>query len=333
MLLPAIQAAREAARRSQCTNNLKQLAIGSQNFHDIYKRFPVASFEMNFRVQNSTNPADFTGNRNRWSYLVSLLPFCERQPLYDDFLNNHLAKTTPWDNTSVTTSKIPTFLCPSDGQANSVADGQRQPTSYHCNRGDYRLNWDWNECRGVFGQGAQQFKTVASVTDGLANTMAIGEVKCGVSGSTKIGQALATGWGFTNGAAPAPCLARQQADGTVSGSVSGWDGTMGSRWADSVAVYTHWHVILGPNAPSCSNGSEDWGMITASSYHPGGVNVALCDASVRFITNSIDAGDPNVGESSLPGSPNQGYTGPSLRGVWGALGTVSGGETVQSQDR
>ena len=106
----------------------------------------------------------------------------------------------------------------------------------------------------------QQFKTVASVTDGLANTMAIGEVKCGVSGSTKIGQGLATGWGFTNGGLPAPCLARQQADGTFSGSVSGWDGTMGSRWADSVAVYTHWHVILGPNAPSCGNGVEDFAM-------------------------------------------------------------------------
>ena len=63
LLLPAIQAAREAARRTQCTNNLKQMAVASQNFHDTYKRFPVASYEMNFRLQNSANPADFTGNR------------------------------------------------------------------------------------------------------------------------------------------------------------------------------------------------------------------------------------------------------------------------------
>ncbi len=61
LLLPAIQAAREAARRTECTNKLKQLAVGSQNFHDTYKRFPVAAYEMNFRLQNSTNPADFDG--------------------------------------------------------------------------------------------------------------------------------------------------------------------------------------------------------------------------------------------------------------------------------
>jgi hypothetical protein len=309
------------------------LAVASQNFHDTYKRFPVAACEMNFRLQNSANPADWAGNRHRWSYIVSLLPFIEQQPLYDDFLANHLGQTVPWNTNDLTRSKIPSILCPSDGQAIGVAPTDRQPTSYHCNRGDYRLNYDWYESRGVFGRGDQKFRAISSILDGTSNTMLISEVKVGVSGSTRVGQAFANGWGFTNGGPPAPCLARELPDGTLSGTLQGPDWLMGWRWADSHSIYTQWHPVLPPNRPSCGNSGEDFALITASSYHPGGVNVSLCDASVRFISDSIDAGDPNAQEAGSPllTDPNrpQDYNGPSLRGVWGALGSAAGGESVR----
>jgi prepilin-type processing-associated H-X9-DG protein len=332
--LPAVQAAREAARRSQCVNNLKQLALGCHNFHDTYNRFPVATHEMNFKHPTLSTPTDprFDGNRHRWGYLCSLLPYVEQQPLYDDFLSNHLGVTVPWSTNSLTTAKINTFLCPSDGGANNVRVSDRQPTSYHCNRGDYRLNYDWYECRGVFGRGEREYHTMSSVKDGTSNTMMLSEVIRGVEGSNRVREAFASGWGFTNGGAPAPCLAREQPDGTLSAPLQGADWLMGWRWADSHSIYTQWHPVLPPNKPSCGDSGEAYALIASTSYHPGGVNVAMVDGSVRFVSETIDAGDPNVGEASLPNliDPNrpQDYKGPSLRGVWGALASSKSGEVV-----
>jgi len=333
LLLPAIQAAREAARRSECVNNLKQLAIATQNFHDTYGRFPVASNEREF-MNYTGAPARPPGNYHRWSYLVALLPFIEQQSLYEDFLANHLGQTTPWSNTTLTMAKISAIICPSDSNASTApgVNGGKQPTSHHCNRGDYRLNYDWDECRGVFGDGTKKYHTMASITDGTANTMLISEVKIGLRGSRKVGEAFANGWGFTNGGPPAPCLARELPDGTLSGSLQGGDWLAGWRWADSHSIYSQWHVVLPPNRPSCGNSGEDFAMITASSDHPGGVNVVFVDGAVQFIADSIDAGDPNAAEASSPllvdpGRP-QDYAGPTLRGVWGALGSSFGGESV-----
>jgi prepilin-type N-terminal cleavage/methylation domain-containing protein/prepilin-type processing-associated H-X9-DG protein len=337
LLLPAVQAAREAARRSQCVNNLKQVALGCHNFHDTNKRFPVASHEVNFKDPTLSTPIapNYTGNRHRWSWICAVLPFIEQQPLYDEFLANHLGQSVPWTADNLTRTKIDTILCPSDGSANNVRADKRQFTNYHCNRGDYRLNYDWSECRGVFGRGDRQFHTMASIKDGTSNTMLISELICAVKGGNRVGEAFATGWSAVNGGPPAPCLARKQADGTLSPPLQGvgdWDGWgIGYRWADSVSIYTQWHPVLPPNAPSCGDSGESWAMMTASSYHPGGVNVAFADGSVHFIMETIDAGDPTVGESSLPNLPSnpQNYAGASLRGVWGALGSSFGGETVK----
>jgi len=330
LLLPAVQAAREAARRSQCVNNLKQMALATQNFHDTYKRFPVASHEVNFKhpTLSTATSISFSGNRHRWSYICALLPYIEQQPLYDEFISNHLGITVPWSTNDLTRTKINTILCPSDGAALGVAVNQRQWTNYHCNRGDYRLNYNWNECRGVFGQGVQQFHKMATIKDGTSNTMLISEAICGVEGSTKVGEAFARGWGFTNGGPPAPCLARALPDGSLSAPLQGGSWRTGWRWADSVSIYTQWHPVIPPNGPSCGNTGENYALMTATSYHPGGVNVAFTDGSVHFISETIDAGDPTIGEDSLGVPRPQDYRGPSFRGVWGALGSSRSGETV-----
>ena len=126
LLLPAVQAAREAARRSQCTNNLKQLGLAAQNFHDTYKRFPVASYEMNFKDPDNSTPTApvWSNNDQRWSWICSVLPFMEQQPLYDLSVSNHLnTSSNPWTSSDLTATKIQTILCPSDGQAGSVPAG------------------------------------------------------------------------------------------------------------------------------------------------------------------------------------------------------------------
>ena len=325
LLLPAVQAAREAARRMQCTNNLKQLGLACQNFHDTYNEFPTAC---------SQNAAKAVGGSNwqRWSYACTLLPFMEQQALYDEWVTNRIGATNPWDTNDFTCALIPGFLCPSDGNG-KTSSGTRARISYHCNRGDYWLHWDWDECRGVFGDRERTYHTMASIEDGTSNTMLISEVRIGKQGSNRIETGFATGVGGGNGAAPALVSSRAGANGMLNGSVSTNDQCAGWRWADAHSVYTQWHAVLPPNSPNGGNGPEDWSLISASSYHPGGVNVAFVDGSVHFISETIDAGDPNdtVFDSPYPPSdPNrpQDYGGPSVYGIWGAMGSSSGGEVA-----
>ncbi|RMF91889.1 MAG: DUF1559 domain-containing protein [Planctomycetota bacterium] len=331
LLLPAVQAAREAARRSQCTNNLKQLGVALHNFHDTNKRFPAATHEQNF-----VNPPNSTSNAyyERWSYACSLLPFMEQRALYDEFMQNHLGITRPWNDNSLTRARIDTLLCPSDGQSKGIPGRNQAPISYHVNRGDYWLNWDWYECRGVFGRGDKKVVSFASLQDGSSNTIAVSECKIGVKGSRKVTEAVARDAGAYNGAPPSLCLAQVGANNEFTGNVETGDWQIGWRWADSITPYTLFFTMLPPNGPTCGNTGESWAIVTASSYHPGGANVLMCDGSVHFIQETVDAGDPTLTVNDMPTPPvdssrPQDYGGPSPYGVWGALGTIQGGETVQ----
>lgn len=334
LLLPAVQAAREAARRSQCTNNLKQLSLATHNFHDTYGYFPSGIRQKAW--ENPTNPGDWGSGRDRWSYLTVLLPFIEQQPLYDQLVPHIGTGSRPWSNFSVTQTWLNTVVCPSDAGAQSVPslNGGKTPISYHCNRGDMWVSHTAHEVRGIFGSGQHLRVNMATILDGTSNTFLLSEAKIGVRGSRRVGEAIARdvghgGWGVYP--PPSICLARVGANREITGSIETGGWLPGWRWADAHSVYTQWHVVLPPNSPSCGNTGEAWALVGASSYHPGGVIVALADASVRFISETIDAGDPTLTERDFAVDQNrpQDYTGPSLRGVWGALGSSRGRESVQ----
>ena len=338
LLLPAVQAAREAARRAQCTNHLKQLGLAVHNFHDTHKRFPNSSHQMLFRAPElvadpNVHPRDQWNNgRDRWSYATVLLPFMEQQPMYDELVNTHIPQERPWHGTRLLRTTVPTFVCPSDPGSTSVHGSDLGPISYQANRGDYWLDWNWWESRGVFGRGNTANKTFAGITDGTSNTMMISEVKIGVAGSRRVTEALASNVGAYNGAPPSICLARVGPDRMLTGDIQGPGWLPGWRWADAITPYTLWHPMLPPNGPSCGNNGESWAIVTASSYHPGGVNVLMVDGAVTFIAETIDAGDPTRTVQDMPqwgGGNPQDYAGPSPYGVWGALGSAFGGESVQ----
>ena len=149
LLLPAVQQAREAARRTQCKNNLKQLGLALHNYHDTHGTLPIGS--------GITDPGGVGGRRQ--SGFVGMLPFIEQAPLYQQISGTYTNSggTTwgpfqcePW-NTSYTpfTAKIPGFLCPSD--ADTTAGGAIGKTNYMFSRGD--SPWDHNQWGGNGGRG------------------------------------------------------------------------------------------------------------------------------------------------------------------------------------
>lgn len=321
LLLPAVQSTRESARRTQCTNNLKQITLGLHTHESSRQQFPS-------RVNN-------TPGRSSW--LIHLLPYIEQQPLHaqiesgllEDGTRRLPATIVPWQGDHGTGARfapywrtLDAFICPSDPAAPSAANAQLGHNSYRACAGD-RPEYDrlGQSKRGMFS-GWLVNRTAAHVKDGLSSTVACGEV-CVASGNNSIRGSMAIGWGVGNSPEaplssmnPQTCAARQGASGELSGSVT--SRISGRRWSDGVSGFAAMHTILPPNAPSCLEGNDFiWVIATASSYHPGGANVSMADGSVRFINESIDTG-------RLTDSPVN--SGRSPYGVWGAMGSIDGGE-------
>lgn len=342
LLLPAVQAAREAARRMQCSNNLKQLSLAQHNHIDAHKKFSPASHDPRWKTATAA-----TGNWARLSYLTSTLPYIEQGALYERVAPWTQAGQNPWTTGATFTSgstvlqnpfksEIPGFRCPSDG-VNLNADNMR-PTNYVCNRGDIYLATGDHEWRGVFSNGEQGKADFGFISDGSSNTIMLSEQVVGIQPGVA-NQDLAisgTATGVFSGAGgspwnPSACLARRGPNGTIAGSAQDSSGTTGwgkgRRWGDAANAYTGFFTILPPNSISCAGDNAEHNiMSTATSRHTGGVNAAMCDGAVRFISQSIDTGNL-AQEHNTPSNPRK-YTGPSKWGVWGALGSASGGESV-----
>ncbi|MGC1272391.1 MAG: DUF1559 domain-containing protein [Planctomycetaceae bacterium] len=335
LLLPAVQQAREAARRTQCKNNLKQLGLAMHNYHDTMGSLPFGE---------GKDPGVAGGRRH--SGFVGMLPYIEQTPLYQQISGSftNAGGTTwapftasPWDqNYTPFTAKIPAFLCPSD--ADTTAGGAIGKTNYMFSRGD--STWDHNNWAGSGGRGLRGMFTgnhivrkFGDITDGLSNTIAMSErVKAKGNGSRVLdgGTVANLGSGFRN-SNPALCQATVGPNNTYTQPVGHWSGT---RWPDGAPAFTGHTTVLGPNKASCTQGGRDWedGLYEPTSNHTGGVHALMGDGSVRFISESINAGNPACPPpdgSAGGGTPCNGvWGGPSPYGVWGALGSLSGGDIV-----
>ena len=338
LLLPAVQAAREAARRMQCTNNLKQYVLALHNYHDANGVLPAS--RMNFYNYNTNQYSD-PAYGGFVSATVALLPFMEQQARYDAISARAQAlgpNSWPFENRPEFTSKIPTILCPSDGNAQLPSPHQNMCRSSVCvSLGDgmwHNARPDWGEgvaakvdSRGLFCP--LGWRPLAIVSDGTSNTAAISEMVGDRNGSTQVkGGVFKTGSLYDGPAKPAACLTESRRADDPNALNSGTDTWRALLWTDGRSVNGAFTTILPPNSPSCIYSwppidNYAWGCFAAQSYHSGGVNVGMADGSVRFVSDTIDAGSANSYAVTSGKSPY---------GVWGAMGSPAGGETTSSSN-
>jgi prepilin-type N-terminal cleavage/methylation domain-containing protein/prepilin-type processing-associated H-X9-DG protein len=250
LLLPAVQAARESARRAQCTNNLKQIGLACHSYHDAQKSFPPGY------VAAATYPDTTPG----WGWGAYLLPYMEQEAVY-----RQIDFRQPVENSPAIQTLVAAFLCPSDSppqSAFSISDAamntiaQAAPSSYAASVGDNTYEADEPECNGIFYRNS--WTRIVDILDGTSHTAMLGDrawviakgVWAGSPNDAVVRPGLRNTWQTTTAASPVFVLAR----------------------CNGINV----------------NDDADGGLDDFASNHVGGVNFLFADGSVRFVPNATD---------------------------------------------
>lgn len=306
LLLPAVQAAREAARRAECLNHLKQLGLAVHNYETTWKCFPPSAI-----IDRTTQ---VTGNNVSWGIHGRLLPYLEQTALA-----SQVRLDQAWDSQMVIDGvRVPVFGCPSDPRASEVRDTgpgkpRLYPTTYGFNLGVWFV-YDPATDRGGDGISYPNSRIRwASVTDGASRTLLAAEVKAW--------QPYRRNGGPPSTALPsspqeAPAILNAATDPKLTGH---------TEWPDGRVHHTGFTACFPPNTRTpcqidgqlydCDynswqegrngiNGQPTYAMVTARSFHPGGVNAVHVDGSARFYAQNITTE------------------------VWRALATRHGGEII-----
>jgi hypothetical protein len=323
LLLPAVQAARAAARRMQCSNNMKQFSLAFHGYHDVYLMFPPGAGRVSSAMAGSTITMRFNQH-------VRILPFIEQTALFEQWAasNEHQLSTL------YAQKPISTFLCPSDENGRLLGRGSARSSivvsigdGFGVDGGGRRGMVGWSGASGT--SWAQVYeKTFDTITDGASNTCLCSEVVSSrVIGSTNIIGGVRSASGSIEGgggAKPTWCMNNARSatnpNQLVSAASDIW---RGSRAFDTPLTYVLFNTIMPPNAPACARTNNDytWGLYPPQSNHSGGVNCGVVDGSVRFVNDTVDTGTP-----PLPDTVHN-YKGISTFGVWGAFGSINGDES------
>ena len=304
LLLPAVQQAREAARRTQCRNNLKQLALAVHNYIDVNTYLPPSA---------CIDPqVTVTGNNGSWGVHGRILPYLEQGNLY-----SAVDLSIAWDfQAAIDGLKIATYACPTDPRSDEARDpGGGKVTLYPTNYAFCSGTWFvYDPVTGRGGDGAfypNARLKIASFTDGTSNTLLVSEVKA---------------WQpyRRNGGPPSTAVPSNVAEAeAAAASGAQFKNTGHTEWPDGRVHHHGFTTVMTPNSVvECTDGTDtydcdynswqegkdgisgspSYAIITTRSYHAGTVQAALADGSVRSISENIDLS------------------------VWRAAGTRAGGE-------
>ncbi|WP_339746094.1 DUF1559 domain-containing protein [uncultured Rubinisphaera sp.] len=275
LLLPAVQQAREAARRSSCKNNLKQIALAMHNYHDVYNTLP--------KCQYARTGGSGDGGRGPF---VSILPMMEQSALYD--LWNHNQDYHQGGNATPRNTTISAYLCPSDPVI--ITPGN----NYFVSTGSHARPWDL-QANGAFTRQAD--KKFRDITDGTSNTLLLSERIKGDGVTRDNYRAVVAGsWIFAN--VDFPTFAELNALIAVATTPTGGGALeCGRIWAATTPGMMSFSSAAPPNWSEGSFAKDGAGpgrcvdrdaIMVATSQHKGGVQVALVDGSTRFVSENID---------------------------------------------
>lgn len=295
LLLPAVQQAREAARRTQCKNNLKQIGLALHNYLDVHSGFPPS-----FVSDQNTSGTDLSDG-GEWSIQARLLPFLEQANIYNVAdLSQDYGNAV---NASIKTMRVASYLCPSEPNDrarvnSSTGQAEHYPLSYGFNGGTWRVwvNGTRQPGDGAFAPNAA-FKP-RDFIDGTSNSLGFSEFKTFTAYNRDGETGTAT---IPSSAAAVSAL--------VAGGGSSKPNSGHTEWVDGRVHQTGFTVTLAPNSEVLVAGGdredegdytscrEDAGCtgptyaaVTARSWHVGIVNSLLMDGSVRSISENIDLG-------------------------------------------
>ncbi len=328
LLLPAVQSAREAARRIQCTNNLKQMGLGFMNYESSNSAFPPTTIL-------APSPGGGWGNYryvSAWSPVARSTPFLEQTAVYNA-INFYWTYDDP-PNLTITQTPLNFLFCPSDPgpHIDDAAHGGTgdATTSYGTCNGDwYVFSINWTSTPPTLGPmnrtmfGPNYSRTIAMITDGLSNTLAASEGTIGHLQNRHCGDGSSGGspsdasvgsWSPTNVPLPGPnslaALASLSSSCPWKGGVPQPVGH--TRWSNGGVYYSGFTTANTPNQrvdwdwTDENDGGPTYMSLSASSFHPGGVNSLFGDGSVRFIKNSVNPF------------------------IWRSLGSIASGEVISS---
>ncbi len=334
LLLPAVQQAREAARRSACVNKMKQLSLACLTHESAKGHYPPQRGGTCCYVTGAA--ANVQTNAGRRSGFVEILPYMEEAKVYDDimaggFPNRQPGGPYPWGGWSPWNRTFDWLRCPSDF---GVWVTNRRSNNYAMCVGD-NVTGQNSQGRGVFMAASYSGTTmqikgtmIVDILDGTSKTLLLSERMHGddrvphTTDGELLGQAVAMS---VSGIDTNPSLCMAVADGIHYAAGTSVKGRWGNIWCDGQAGRVGFNTVLPPNAPSCeANGNQNADSTTIvyppSSGHPGGVVVAYADGSVAFISDAIDTGDTSAD------APSRTATTKSPYGVWGAMGSKAAGD-------